>query len=121
MDRTLLNLSWARFRTNPKLRFLIEHLPRIQNSVRVQRAAQFAHHLHLCIAGKLWQKTFLRQADPVFAGDRAAEPDGFIKDFLKGLFHAVYLILVALVREEGRMQIAVAYVAERADAELVFP
>src|ERR1051326_3570468 len=53
----------------------IKHLPRIQNPVRVERAAQFAHHAHLGVAGEFREKTFLCQADAVFASDRATEAD----------------------------------------------
>ena len=82
-----------------------KHLPRIQNSVRIERPAQFPHHAHLGITRERGQKTFLRQADAMFPRNRAAEPDGFGEDFLEGFLDAVHLVFVPFVGEKGGVQI----------------
>ena len=57
----------------------------------------------------------------MFAGDGPAPADGFIENLFEGLLHAVHFLLVPFVGQESGMEIAVAHVAEGADAQLVFP
>lgn len=45
--------------------------------------------------------------------------DGFVEDLFEGFLDVVHL-LVAFVGEESGMQIAIAHVAKRADAQVVF-
>src|SRR5438445_191415 len=74
------------------IRASVEHLSAIQNPVRVQHAPQLAHHAHLGVAGELREERFLRDADAVFAGDRAAETDGFAENFFERFLHAVHFV-----------------------------
>src|SRR5437660_9700374 len=97
----------------------IKHLPRIQNTVRVERVAQLAHHPHLSVTSERGQKGFLRQTDAVFAGDSAAKTYGFSEDFFERFFDAVHFLFVSLVRQERRVQIPVAHVSERANLQSV--
>ena len=50
----------------------IEHLPRVEDRVRVERAAEFAHHAHLGVAHEPGQEVLLRHTHAVFARDTAA-------------------------------------------------
>src|SRR5512140_3774673 len=54
----------------------------------------------------------------MFAGDGAAQANGFIEDFFEGFLDAMHFLLVPFVSEEGRVQVAVAHVTEGADLEL---
>ena len=94
---------------------LIEYLPRIQNPVWMQSAAQFTHHAHLGVACEFRQERFFGQADSMFTRNGTTQPNGLIEDFLECFLHAMHLLFVALVRKEGWMQITVAHVPERAD------
>src|ERR1035438_9829883 len=97
---------------------LVEHLSRVEYSVRVEDAPEFAHHPHRGIPGELGQERLLGHADAVLAGDGAAETNGLCEYLFEGLLDAMHLIFVALVCQEGGVQIAVAHVAEGADAQL---
>ena len=99
---------------------LIKNLPRIQNPVRIERAAEFAHDTHLGVAGEFGKKTFFGEADTVLAGDRAAKSNGFVENFPKRFFDAVHFVFVSFVGKNSRMQVAVGHVAEGADLEPVF-
>lgn len=98
---------------------VIEHFAGVQNAGGIERFAEFAHDAHLGVTGEFRQEGFLGDADAVFAGDGAAEANGFVENFVEGQFDAVHFFLVAFVGKEGRMQIAVAHVAESANTEIV--
>ena len=65
------------------------------------------------------QESFFGNAHAVFAGDRATQLDGVVENFLHRVFHPLHFLHVALVGEKSGMQVAIAHVAESADAQLM--
>lgn len=88
--------------------------------MRIEGALHFTHDAHLGGAGELRQKRFLGDANPVFAGDGAAETNGLSKDFFECCFNTMHLCSITFVGEKSRVKISVTQVAKRADAELIF-
>jgi len=73
-------------------------------------------------AAPAWRgrNSFLASPIPCSPGDGATEVDGFLEDFGERVVNPPDFLGVALVTEEGRVQVAVAHVAEGADAQPVF-
>src|SRR5688572_29859326 len=83
---------------------LVKHLARIQNAFWIERAAQFAHHAHLGVTGKLREKTFLGQANAMFPRDGAAQANRLVEDLVERLLDAMHLGVIAFVGQESGMQ-----------------
>src|SRR4030095_128109 len=79
LDVTMSAWCWPELRSRDS----IKHLSWIQNTIGIEYVAQFAHHAHLRVAGKLRQETLFCHPDAVFAGDRAAESNSLVKNFSK--------------------------------------
>ena len=97
----------------------VENLPRIQDAVRIERVLELFHQRETRAADRGGEKCFLRQSDAVFAGNRPAECERVVENFVHRAFHARHLVGVAFVGEESGMQISIAHVAEGADAQAV--
>src|SRR2546422_477000 len=85
----------------------------------IEGAFQRPHHVEAGLTGESFQKFLLRETDAVLAGNRAAELNCFLEYLAEGSVDALDFVLVALVAEEGRMQVAVAEVAEDANLQPV--
>ena len=55
---------------------------------------------------------------PCSPGEGAAQGQGLVEDGVDGRFHPVPFLLVALVGEDGGMEVAVPGVAEGADGQV---
>ena len=81
--------------------------------------------LHLPLGGQIRfvehqpQGLRLFDSDAMLAGDGAAYPDAFGQDFVAGLLHGLDLPGIALVKEEIRVDIAVARVEVAGHTEVV--
>src|SRR5262249_50677338 len=100
-------------------RYRLDLLAGIEQSLRVEGPLQLAMQLHCARAPLALEPAPLRPADPVLAGDRAAEPDRHREELFGPGPGAVELRLVARVDDEVRVHVAVARVTPAAGLQAV--
>ena len=97
----------------------VEDLAWVEQAVGIERALDRAQQFERGIAELAGQESLLGEADPVFAGERAAEGQRVVEDLLHRGLDAVHFLLIALVGQKRRVEIPVAEMPERRDLHLV--
>jgi hypothetical protein len=79
----------------------VENLPRIQNPERVERFLEQLHQVEARVAEGAAEEGFLREADAVFARDRAAEADGEVEACIASSTRVISAAFFSSVRKVG--------------------
>ena len=85
----------------------------------IESTPDFLEDAHLNLTCKIREEAFLGNADSMLSGNRATDPDGFLENLLEGALNPMHFRLVALIGQEGGVQVAITHVAKGSDFELV--
>src|SRR5208337_666132 len=114
----LSSLSSAK--TTPLSYRLLPDLAWIHDIVRIEELLYALHHVHHHRVGHFVEEFLLFQAYPMLAGENAPELDGRLDDLFHGFHGPLVVLLVAYIREDRRVEIAVTRVAENHDVDVIF-
>ena len=99
LNRRASSLHPPRLRGRRPERKRIEHFSTVEDAFGIEDGAEGAHDFHLGVAGEFREERFFGEADAVFAGDGAAEANGFVEDFFEGFFDPVLELMDHAIRE----------------------
>ncbi len=96
-----------------------EHLGWVAPALGVERAPDRHHRGQVLGGEQLGHEFHLFDSDPMFAGNAASHRDAFIEDLVAGQQDPFDLVLVAFVKEQDRMDVAVAGMEDIGDPQVV--
>ena len=85
----------------------------------IESTPDFLENAHLNRTCKIREEAFFGNADSMLSGNRATELDGFLENLLEGALNPMHFRLVALIRQEGGVQVAITYLPKGSNFELV--
>ncbi len=97
-----------------------ENLAGIQSSGGIERGADALHQRQIVRSEHQRHELVFLHADAMLAGERAAYLDAMAHDFSARRNDAGELLAIALVKQDKRMQVAVAGMKNVADLQIVF-
>src|SRR5262249_37155376 len=96
-----------------------QHLVRAATALLVERRPQPQHPVEVLRREQLRPEVQLLHAHAVLARDAAARADALVENLVAGRQHALHLVLVALVEEQDRVDVAVAGMEDVANPDII--